>query len=216
MARKFKKKSNNSFANKISTLANIVEVPPPILASFDKSSDRNSTAPSYLAAVLQAIDQHRLKIWDVKTSALIGEYSPKQVDCRYTSLTWGESLEVTEIESDVSLRKKRKSVSTTTTVNNYIALGTENGDIEIYSLTHGDVIKRLQGGHNSKVVDFVFSDNSKKGYSIGTDGYIVEWDINNGIEMNKWLSGVDFVTKLNISKDDKTLYVAVNPLVYSI
>jgi len=216
MARKFKKKSNNSFASKVSAHTNIVEVPPPILASFDKVSDKNSTPPSYLAAVLQAIDQHRLKIWDVKTSALIGEYSPKQVDCRYTSLTWGESLEVTEIESDVSLRKKRKSVSTTTTVNNYIALGTENGDIEIYSLTHGDVIKRLQGGHNSKVVDFVFSDNSKKGYSIGTDGYIVEWDINNGIEMNKWLSGVDFVTKLNISKDDKTLYVAVNPLVYSI
>jgi len=87
-------------------------------------------------------------------------------------------------------------------------LGTENGDIEIYSLSHGDVIKRLQGGHNSKVVDFVFTDNSKKGYSIGTDGYVVEWDINNGLEMNKWLSGVDFVTKLNISKDDKILYVA--------
>ncbi|KAG4101372.1 WD40 repeat-like protein [Neocallimastix lanati (nom. inval.)] len=207
MAGKFKKKSNNSFANKISTLANVVEVPPPILASFDKASDKNSTPPSYLAAVLQAIDQHRLKIWDVKTSVLIREYSPKQVDCRYTSLTWGESVEVTEIESDVSLRKKRKGASTTT-VNNYIALGTENGDIEIYSLTHGDVIKRLQGGHNSKVVDFVFSENSKKGYSIGTDGYVVEWDINNGMEMNKWLSGIDFVTKLNISKDNKILYVA--------
>ena len=102
MAGKFKKKSNNSFANKISTLANVVEVPPPILASFDKASDKNSTPPSYLAAVLQAIDQHRLKIWDVKTSVLIGEYSPKQVDCRYTSLTWGESVEVTEIESDVN------------------------------------------------------------------------------------------------------------------
>jgi WD40 repeat protein len=207
MARKFNKKSKNSFANKISTLANVVEVPPPILASFDKVSDKNSTPPSYLAAVLQAIDQHRLKIWDVKTSALVGEYSPKQVDCRYTSLSWGESLKITEIESDVSLRKKRKGASTTT-VDNYIALGTENGDIEIYSLSHGDVIKRLQGGHNSKVVDFVFTDNSKKGYSIGTDGYVVEWDINNGLEMNKWLSGVDFVTKLNISKDDKILYVA--------
>jgi len=83
----------------------------------------------------------------------------------------------------ISLRKKRKSVSTTTTVNHYIALGTELGDIEIYSLTHGDIIKRLQGGHNSKVVDFVFSENAKKGYSIGTDGYVVEWDINNGMEM---------------------------------
>jgi len=208
MARKFKKKSNNSFASKVSAHTNIVEVPPPILASFDKVSDKNSTPPSYLAAVLQAIDQHRLKIWDVKTSALIAEYAPKQVDCRYTCLTWGESLEVTEIESDLSLRKKRKSVSTTTTVNHYIALGTELGDIEIYSLTHGDIIKRLQGGHNSKVVDFVFSDNAKKGYSIGTDGYVVEWDINNGMEMNKWLSGIDFVSKLSISNDNKTLYVA--------
>jgi len=208
MAKKFKKKSNTSFASKISALTNVIEVPPPILASFDKVSDKNSTPPSYLAAVLQAIDQHRLKIWDVKTSSLIGEYSPKQVDCRYTCLTWGESLEVTEIESDISLRKKRKSVSTSTTVNHYIALGTEIGDIEIYSLTHGDVIKRLQGGHNSKVVDFVFSDNAKKGYSIGTDGYIVEWDINNAMEMNKWLSGVDFASKLNISNDNKILYVA--------
>jgi len=208
MGGKYKKKSNTSFASKVSALTNVVEVPPPILASFDKVSDKNSTPPSYLAAVLQAIDQHRLKIWDVKTSALIGEYAPKQIDCRYTCLTWGESLEVTEIESDISLRKKRKSVSTTTTVNHYIALGTELGDIEIYSLTHGDIIKRLQGGHNSKVVDFVFSENAKKGYSIGTDGYVVEWDINNGMEMNKWLSGVDFVSKLSISNDNKTLYVA--------
>jgi len=103
MGGKYKKKSNTSFASKVSALTNVVEVPPPILASFDKVSDKNSTPPSYLAAVLQAIDQHRLKIWDVKTSALIGEYAPKQIDCRYTCLTWGESLEVTEIESDVNI-----------------------------------------------------------------------------------------------------------------
>lgn len=64
-----------------------------------------------------------------------------------------------------------------------VILGTQSGTIVMYSLAHGDIVKRLEGVHTLPIVDFVLNKAGTKGYSISEDNYIVEWDIEEGHEI---------------------------------
>lgn len=56
-------------------------------------------------------------------------------------------------------------------------MGTNTGNILLYSLAHGSIVKRLSDAHTMPVTDFVLNKAGTKGYSISEDNYVAEWDI---------------------------------------
>jgi uncharacterized protein (DUF1778 family) len=62
-------------------------------------------------------------------------------------------------------------------------MGTQSGTIIMFSLGHGDIVKRLANAHTQPVTDFVLNKAGTKGYSIAEDNYIVEWNIEEGQEL---------------------------------
>ena len=87
-------------------------------------------------------------------------------------------------EADKKSKKKRKRAneagaeeSETSVV---LALGLSKGSVLLYSPAEAAVVGSLDGGHVGEVTDFRFVDGGKgsRGWSCGTDGKVVEWDLN--------------------------------------
>ena len=80
-------------------------------------------------------------------------------------------------------KKKRKRLSTTygdpaeSGAAAVLAMGMSKGSILLYSPTEGAVVGSLDGGHIGEVTDFKFSGKTGRGWSCGTDGKLVEWDL---------------------------------------
>jgi U3 small nucleolar RNA-associated protein 5 len=102
-------------------------------------------------------------------------------------------------------KKKRKTSSNSQKV---LALGLQNGSISIYSPAHGRVIKTLTGSHTLPVNDFVFNKAGTVGYSVSEDHHIVEWDIEDGREINKWKADSKSVNKLSLNHSETKLATA--------
>lgn len=58
-----------------------------------------------------------------------------------------------------------------------------SGVIALYSLSHGTIITRLSGSHTTPITDFVMNKNGSRGYSVAEDNWIIEWDIEEGKEL---------------------------------
>ncbi|CAO3626756.1 unnamed protein product [Cunninghamella echinulata] len=89
-----------------------------------------------------------------------------------------------------------------------VILGTHAGTIIMYSLAHGDIVKRLEGVHTLPIVDFILNKAGTKGYSISEDNYIVEWDIEEGHEIAKWKSDAKNIRRLKLSHNETKLATA--------
>lgn len=154
----------------------------------------SSFSPTYLrlslfASTILGLDSQRLRIHDTLTGKLRCEYAfDKGAVCN--SLTWG-TLATEDYDGDGKSKKhkKRKRLSSTdgdsmksggTAI---LALGMNKGSILLYSPTEGALVGSLDGGHIGETTCFKFARKSVKGWSCGTDGKLVEWDLKRKIPL---------------------------------
>ncbi|CAO3589709.1 unnamed protein product [Absidia cylindrospora] len=124
---------------------------------------------------------------------------------QFTCLSWGSIHDFGGLGQTDSKSRKRTTPSAVTKV---VALGTQAGSIIMYSLAHGDIVKRLENAHTQPVTDFVLNKAGTKGYSIAEDNYIVEWNIEEGREMAKWKADAKNVQRLKLSHSETKLATA--------
>ena len=136
-----------------------------------------------LASVSRAMDAHRLRIWDTRSGAIQGEFQSSTDFSRFTCLAWGAVGSSSSASTSLSSqKKKRKATSGSDTLLPMVALGTAEGSIVLYSVHHGDTWKTLgESVHTQAITDFVWNRDGSIGYSCSSDGWIVEWDINEGV-----------------------------------
>ena len=150
---------------------------------------RSSFAPSsfgvpLFASTIQGFDSQRLRIHDTTSGRLRCEHSvtPQTV---ITCLDWGYFGESRANQQQQVERKKRKRSSqlngVTSAKNIVLAYGTNLSEIQIYSPTESKVLGVLKDGHSGGIRDFKFQDEGRERrvYSVGGDGKMVQWDLNN-------------------------------------
>ena len=147
-----------------------------ILSSFSPSHLRLSL----FASTVLGLDAQRLRIHDTNTGRLRSEYVfDKGAVCN--SIAWG-TVPSQEPEGDgKSKKKKRKRTTNGENMENdgtaVLALGVNKGNILLYCPTEGALKGTLDGGHTGEVTSFRFSEKPGRGWSCGTDGKLVEWDL---------------------------------------
>ncbi|XP_032222775.1 WD repeat-containing protein 43 [Nematostella vectensis] len=140
----------------------------------------------------------RLKVWDCTNGSLKNQYTPSShLSTTCACLKWCNSSRNVE---QTPRRKKQKTAhhSTSVSTSDIIALGTTSGDILLYSLSAGEVHKKLEGGHSSKVNDVEWSRNGEL-YSCSSDKYIVEWCTEKAEHKSKWKADKHGVSSLRVS-----------------
>ena len=145
-----------------------------LLSSFSPSHLRLSL----FASTVLGLDAQRLRIHDTTTGRLRCEYVfDKGAVCN--SIAWS-TLPAVDLGDDGKTKKKRKRTSTINGGSGgvvVLALGMNNGNILLYSPTEGSLVGALDGAHTGEVTSFKFSDSPGRGWSCGTDGKLVEWDL---------------------------------------
>jgi len=175
------------------------------LSSFDPSGEwfANVTA------------DNRLKVWNTKLNggSLKAEFAtPSHLTEHITSLSWGSMPleDIQAITSNLDSGKKRKRPKDQE-ASKMIALGYRNGEIIIFSISYGKEVFNLRGSVTKNVNDFVFSKDGSTGYSCSGE-YILEWDIKQSKETNKWQAEKKYVNSLALSADGKSLLSAGNSI----
>ncbi|KAJ3194524.1 WD repeat-containing protein 43 [Irineochytrium annulatum] len=210
-----------------------------LLSKFDtpNASSANTSTIEYLASVSQALDAHRVTVWDTRTSAhLVGWSSPSK-NVKFTSLAWGRAVNVTQqaVNGDDAMeedegeaggapgdakkkKKKRRRKSgapdgekddptaatggavngSTGHVSRILAVGTSTGDVNVYSLATGQLVKTLVSNVPSPVTDMAFGGapfgkKPKAGkastpilYTVSASGDVMKWDWENGSLLGKF------------------------------
>ncbi|RKO92830.1 WD40-repeat-containing domain protein [Blyttiomyces helicus] len=199
-----KRKSTGTFAS-ASQSTSTAQTAAFELSAFD------SPAPDLFAVVSQGIDSHRLRIWDTRTSSLSSDYSGQGNRC--TCLAWG-FVEEADQQADASGKKKkrRRSSQPPNPAAKVVALGLASGEVDLYSLARGTVVRTLSGGHTSSITDVCFAPDGLRAFSAGEDGHVVEWDLKTGAELSKFKADTKGIAKIRLSHDGQTLLTAGNSI----
>ncbi|KAI8080245.1 WD40-repeat-containing domain protein [Gilbertella persicaria] len=191
----------NPDTSTVETSANASENAGIVISAFD-----NSATADYFALITHGIDRHRLRIFNVRSGTVSNDYSAQEKE-KITCLTWGYLKDTGDLQANtVQAFKKKKSGMTSLT--RVIALGMHSGSIAFYSLSHGAIIKTLQGSHTTPITDFVMNKEGSRGYSVAEDNLIIEWDIEEGKELHKWKTDAKNVHKLKLSHNETKLATA--------
>ena len=94
-----------------------------------------------------------------------------------------------------------------------IALGTDSGEIIVWDLQQGEIIKRLNReksdqAHQKRVNDVVFNSSGNRLFSCSDEKDVLEWDLDTEKVIRKFKGGNDGVSKLALSSDDAVLATA--------
>ncbi|KAF8454507.1 WD40-repeat-containing domain protein [Terfezia claveryi] len=147
----------------------------------------SSFSPSHLrlslfASMVFGLDAQRLRIHDTTTGRLRCEHVfDKGAVCN--SIAWSILPAVDLKDDGKTKKKKRKRMSTSMGDSSehdgtaVLALGMNKGNILLYSPTEGTLVGSLDAAHTGEVTSFKFSDSPGRGWSCGTDGKLVEWDL---------------------------------------
>ncbi|KAI8336844.1 WD40-repeat-containing domain protein [Chlamydoabsidia padenii] len=192
----------NSFAPNPETSAAITSASSAsgiLLSGFD-----NSAAAEHFALVTHGLDRHRLRIFNVRSGTVNNDYTADDKE-RFTCLSWGNIRDDNELGQIDNKARKRKTSAALIKV---VVLGTQSGSIIMFSLAHGDIVKRLENVHTQPVTDFVLNKAGTKGYSIADDNYIVEWNIDEAQEIRKWKADAKNVHRLRLSHTETKLATA--------
>ncbi|KAJ1345033.1 hypothetical protein BSLG_000548 [Batrachochytrium salamandrivorans] len=93
-----------------------------------------------------------------------------------------------------------------------VSLSLSTGSILIYSVSSGTLLLTLDNGHRAPVAGFVFHPTGRKGYSIGEDGLLVEWDLKKGRSSRTYQSKSKHLSKVAIDSKGMWLAVAANQI----
>jgi WD40 repeat protein len=106
---------------------------------------------------------------------------------------------LTRLSYSTTLQKKKKSnKSASQPQSRLVAVGTSNGDILIYSLTHGNLQTTLSSGSPTPITDFTFSarDSYAVGYSVSASGELIKWDLLKGSVLSKLRADTNSLSKV--------------------
>ncbi|KAI1912648.1 Small subunit (SSU) processome component [Ophidiomyces ophidiicola] len=161
-------------------------------AANKSSVIRSAFSPSeyqlaLFASVIQGLDAHHLRIHDINTGRLRCDHAvnPKE---SMTSLDWGYFGDLHD-DRDQHLKKKRKRnsgvngiVDVSETSDAVVAFGTSSSEIRMFSPAEGKVVGVLTGGHERGIRDFRFTVQkpAEEGWSIGGDGKLIQWNLQDG------------------------------------
>ncbi|RPB28108.1 NUC189-domain-containing protein [Terfezia boudieri ATCC MYA-4762] len=147
----------------------------------------SSFSPSHLrlslfASTVLGLDAQRLRIHDTTTGRLRCEHVfDKGAVCN--SIAWS-ILPAVDLKDDGKTKKKKRKRTSTAIGDSaehngtaVLALGMNKGNILLYSPTEGTLVGSLDAAHTGEVTSFKFSDSPGRGWSCGTDGKLVEWDL---------------------------------------
>jgi len=171
-----------------------------LLCSFDSNHSR--------CAILT--NDNRIKIWDVASGELNQEIlTTKHLTEKYTCIAWGY---------DPNNQKTKNTKSGTPSKSQTqirLALGSDNGSIDLYDINKSQHIftlggkinendskqtkaqAKLGGGHSQRVSDVVFNSNGSFLYSCSEDKYIIIWNGQNGEIIEKFKQAKEPITKLS-------------------
>jgi U3 small nucleolar RNA-associated protein 5 len=162
-------------------------------------------SPSHLqlglfASTIVGLDAHRLRIHDITTGRLRCEFTLEK-GVAVNSLAWGTVPSVDD-QKDGKKKKKRKRLenghdTTAAAAQVIVAAATSEGVIRLFSPSEGTLRGMLEGGHIGEVRQFVFSSKEEhegRGWSVGVDGKLVEWDVRRKIALRYvFISGIALV-----------------------
>lgn len=141
---------------------------------------------SLFASVIQGLDGQHLRVHDTATGRLRCEHaitSKATINC----LDWGHYGENHPDRHHQESNKKRKrsaQVNGQSPSQNSIVLafGTSDSEICLFSPTESKLVRTLKGEHTQGIRDFKFVDGGLhgRGWSIGGDGKLVQWDLRKG------------------------------------
>ncbi|KAI8922731.1 WD40-repeat-containing domain protein [Entophlyctis helioformis] len=164
----------------------VLQVAPFAVSAFALSP--SSGAVTHVAAVTPALDAARLVVYGTADASHAADYTtPAGSLC-----------------SSVAFGKHKEQI--------LVALPLSTGSILVYSVSAGTLLLTLANGHRGPVVDFCFSPVSRKGFSIGDDGLLVEWDLKKGTAQRSFQSKSKNLSKIAIDAKGKTLAVAANQI----
>eukprot|EP00842_Homolaphlyctis_polyrhiza_P006636 jgi/Hompol1/6974/HPOL_001687-RA len=89
----------------------------------------------------------------------------------------------------------------------YVALCLTTGAVLIYSVSTGALQYTLSNGHRGPVTAFAFSPDVRRGYSVGEDGLLVEWELKKARMLRTLQSKVKNLTRVAV--DHKGQYIAI-------
>ncbi|KAJ3417469.1 WD repeat-containing protein 43 [Chytridiales sp. JEL 0842] len=170
----------------------------------------------YFAAVLHAVDAHRVSVWDTRSSSLVVSWSAPTKNTKFTCLAWGRESpnkvhdSVTngvDVQEEVSTKKNKKSNKHALQQSRLVAVGTANGEVLIYSLTHGTLQTTLTSGSPVPISDFAFSasDSFNVGYSVASNGELIKWDLLKGTILAKGKADVNSLSKVLVDGSGRVL-----------
>ncbi|KAK5101789.1 Small subunit (SSU) processome component [Lithohypha guttulata] len=174
------KKSSATAITKISSTSTLT-TPPTSTTSGKSSLLKSSFAPSYLqlhlfASILQSFESQQLRIHDTSNGRLRQQHSVS-AGTTVTCLDWG-CYGTGYREQRASSKKKRKRTHEQKDV--AVAYGTSKSEVCMLSLSTGDVVGTLRGGHERGIRDFRFvPEDNLQAWSIGEDSKLVQWNLQN-------------------------------------
>ncbi|KAI8393432.1 uncharacterized protein BYT42DRAFT_609226 [Radiomyces spectabilis] len=139
---------------------------------LDNSSDillsafNTSSTIDLFAMVTHGIDRQRLRVFDVHSGLVSHDYYPTDKD-EFTCLKWVKFREADIESQDAKEQKKSK-------FKEMILLGTQSGDILVFSLADNTVIKRIAAMENVAISNIVYYKADKRAIALGANGRIVD------------------------------------------
>ena len=141
---------------------------------------------SLFASTIQSFEGQRLRIHNTITGRLHCEHSINSkatINC----LDWGHYGEDHHESRHQESKKKRKRSEDAKGFlldpkDVVVAFGTSESEIHLFSPSESKIVHVLRGEHTQGVRDFRFASSGSKlkGWSVGGDGKIVQWDLRTG------------------------------------
>ena len=141
---------------------------------------------SLFASTIQSFEGQRLRIHSTITGRLHCEHSINSkatINC----LDWGHyGKDHNERRNQESANKRKRSEDANGFLldpkNVVVAFGTSESEIHLFSPSESKIVHVLRGEHTQGVRDFRFASagSELKGWSVGGDGKIVQWDLRTG------------------------------------
>ena len=141
---------------------------------------------SLFASVIQSFVGQQIRIHDTITGRLRCEHTingKATINC----LDWGHNCENHSEHPPLESKKKRKrrerdNASQPDSKDVVLAFGTSDSEIQLFSPSESKIVRVLREAHTQGVRDFRFIDSgyNGKGWSVGGDGRIVQWNIQAG------------------------------------
>ncbi|XP_033097150.1 WD repeat-containing protein 43-like [Anneissia japonica] len=149
----------------------------------------------------------RLTIWDTITGIPRQQYTPSShLSATCTCISWSAIKHDVE---DGPKRKRRKSEKRSNEKDiEIIAMGTSSGSILLYSVLKGDLLSKLDGGHDDTVNDLCWHPKDNTLFSCSDDQHIVQWNVRDGKVKCKWKADKSSVNSMCISPCGKIIISA--------